>query len=239
MPEGEAGDPRRLTQTARLVAVLDRLRTECPWDARQTHLSLVPYLVEETCEVVEAIETGTPADLAEELGDLLLQVVFHARLAAEQPGGFDLEAVSAGIADKLIARHPHVFAPAGGLGRPDAVPADLYASWEQRKAVEKGRTSVLDGIPKRLSALSRAAKILTRARSRRVPLAPPGSPGAEDVHRTGPDPETTSAEEIGEAILALVARADAVGVDAEQATRAAVRRLEDQVRDVERGYAQP
>ena len=231
-------DPRRLIQTARLVAVLDRLRTDCPWDARQTHLSLVPYLVEETCEVVEAIETGSPADLREELGDLLLQVVFHARLATERPAGFDLEGVAAGIADKLIARHPHVFAPVGGSGRPDAVPADLYASWEQRKAVEKGRTSVLDGIPARLSALSRAAKILTRARSRRVPLAPGTSRGAGEADRTGADSAAASAEEIGEAILALVVRADAAGIDAEQATRAAVRRLEDRVRDAESGESQ-
>src|SRR3954452_15138955 len=140
---------------------MHRLRRDCPWDAQQTHASLVPYLVEESCEVVEAIEAGTAADLREELGDLLLQVVFHSELTAEE-GAFDLQAVAAGITDKLVARHPHVFAA-------DEVPADLHATWEQRKAVEKSRASALDGIPERLSALSRAGKILSRARSRRVP----------------------------------------------------------------------
>ena len=94
--------PGRLAQVERLVAVMDRLRRDCPWDAEQTHLSLLPYLVEEACEVVEAVETGTSADLREELGDLLLQVVFHARLATEEPAGFDLEAVAAGIATHRV-----------------------------------------------------------------------------------------------------------------------------------------
>jgi XTP/dITP diphosphohydrolase len=204
--------PGRLSQVERLVAVMDRLRRDCPWDAEQTHLSLLPYLVEEACEVVEAVETGTSADLREELGDLLLQVVFHARLAMEEPGGFDLDAVAAGIADKLVDRHPHVFAT-------DEVPTDLHASWEQRKAVEKGRTSALEGIPERLSALSRATKVVGRTRSRRVPLTLPDEP--------------VTAAEVGAQMLALVARAQASGVDAEQATRTALRGLEARVREAE------
>jgi XTP/dITP diphosphohydrolase len=199
----------------RLVEVMHRLRRECPWDAEQTHLSLVPYLVEESCEVVEAIETGTSADLREELGDLLLQVVFHSELAAEDDA-FDLQAVAAGIADKLVARHPHVF---GG----EDLPTDLHGTWEQRKAVEKGRTSALEGIPERLSALSRAAKILSRARSRRVPL-----PSPEHV-------EPISDEALGDALLDLVVRAQASGLDAEQSARTAVRRLEARVRAAESG----
>jgi XTP/dITP diphosphohydrolase len=199
----------------RLVEVMHRLRRECPWDAEQTHLSLVPYLVEESCEVVEAIETGTSADLREELGDLLLQVVFHSELAAEDDA-FDLQAVAAGIADKLVARHPHVF---GG----EDLPTDLHGTWEQRKAVEKGRTSALEGIPERLSALSRAAKILSRARSRRVPLRSP-----ERV-------EPITDEALGNALLDLVARAQASGLDAEQSARTAVRRLEARVRAAESG----
>ena len=199
-----------MSEVDRLLEVMHRLRRDCPWDAQQTHLSLVPYLVEETCEVVEAIETGTPADLREELGDLLLQVVFHSELAAEE-GAFDVQDVAAGIADKLVARHPHVF-------ETEDVPTDLHATWEQRKAVEKGRTSALEGIPERLSALARAAKILSRARSRRVPLAVP-----QDV-------EPITDEALGEALLALVVRAQASGLDAEQSARAAVRRLEQRVR---------
>lgn len=192
----------------RLLAVMTRLRRDCPWDASQTHESLVSYLVEETCETVEAIETGSDTDLREELGDLLLQVVFHAEIAAERPDGFDLEDVARGIADKLVARHPHVF---GG----DEVPNDLHYTWEQRKAVEKGRTSVLQGIPERLSALARAEKVIGRARSRRVPVELPTEP--------------VTAAEAGTQLLALAARAQASGVDAEQAARAAVRRLEAQV----------
>ena len=192
---------------------MHRLRADCPWDAAQTHRSLVTYLVEETGEVVEAIEAGTGADLREELGDLLLQVVFHSELAAEE-GAFDLEAVAAGIADKLVRRHPHVFGT-------DEAPTDPHATWEQRKAVEKGRTSALEGIPEQLSALSRTAKILSRARSRQVPLAVPET--VEPIDEAG----------LGEALVHLVRRAQASGLDAEQAARTAVRRLEDQVREAE------
>ncbi len=187
---------------------MDRLRAECPWDRVQTHRSLVPYLVEETCETVEAIESGDPDHLREELGDLLLQTVFHAKLASEAPDGFDIDDVAAGIADKLIARHPHVFAG-------EQPPADLYGVWEQRKAREKQRTSALDGIPEQLSALSRGAKIIGRARSHRVPVDLPT--------------EEVTGQEIGDQILALVARGQAHGIDAEQATRDAVRRLESAV----------
>ena len=145
---------------------MSRLRHACPWDAQQTHRSLVQYLIEETAETVEAIESGDHAHLREELGDLLLQVVFHAEIAAEGEPGFELEDVARGIADKLVARHPYVFATA-------EVPSDLHYTWEQRKAVEKGRTSVLQGIPEQLSALARASKIIGRARSRRVDIELP------------------------------------------------------------------
>jgi XTP/dITP diphosphohydrolase len=203
-----------VSEVDRLVGVMHRLRHDCPWDAQQTHASLVPYLVEEACEVVEAIEAGTADDLREELGDLLLQVVFHSELAQED-GAFDLEAVAAGIADKLVARHPHVFGA-------DDVPTDLHATWEQRKAVEKNRSSALEGIPERLSSLSRAGKILSRARSRAVPL-----------ERAEP-PEPITDDELGDALLELVARAQASELDAEQSARTAVRRLEQRVRDAER-----
>ncbi|MCW2811581.1 MAG: putative MazG family protein [Friedmanniella sp.] len=211
-PEGQP-DPRTpLPQVERLVAVMSRLRRECPWDAEQTHLSLVTYLVEEACETVEAIESGDRQHLREELGDLLLQVVFHAEIASEQDPGFGLEEVAAGIADKLVARHRYVFGA-------DEVPADLHASWEQRKAVEKGRTSALQGIPEQLSALARAQKIIGRARSRRVALVLPEEPVQPD--------------ELGAELLSLVARAQAGGVDAEQALRHAVRALEADVRTAE------
>jgi XTP/dITP diphosphohydrolase len=203
-----------LAQVRRLVEVMARLRRECPWDAEQTHASLVQYLVEETCETVEAIEGGSIVDLREELGDLLLQVIFHAEIAAEGEDGFDLDDVAAGIADKLIARHPYVFATG-------EVPADLNYTWEQRKAVEKGRTSVLEGIPEQLSALARGHKIVSRARSRRVPVELADEP--------------ITADQVGAELLALVARAQASGVDPEQAARAAVRTLESRVQAAESG----
>lgn len=201
-----------LPQVERLVSVMARLRQECPWDAQQTHRSLAQYLVEETAETIEAIELGDQDHLREELGDLLLQVIFHAEIASEQAAGFTVEEVARGIADKLISRHPYVFATA-------EVPVDLHYTWEQRKAAEKGRTSALQGIPEQLSALARANKIISRARSRRLGLALPDDP--------------TTAEEVGAQMLALAARAQAAGVDPEQALRDAVRGLEARVLDAE------
>ncbi len=191
---------------------MSRLRRECPWDAQQTHRSLVEYLIEETAETVEAIEAGDSDHLREELGDLLLQVIFHAEIARVEDPGFDVEDVARGIADKLIARHPYVFATA-------EVPADLYSTWEQRKAAEKGRTSVLQGIPEQLSALSRATKIISRSRLRGVPV-------------TLPD-QAVTAEEVGDGLLSLAARAQACGIDPDQALRDAIRVLERRVVEAE------
>jgi len=199
----------------RLVAVMHRLRTGCPWDAEQTHASLVRYLVEETLEVVEAIEAGDDTELTEELGDLLLQVVFHAEIAAES-SRFDIEDVARRISDKLIARHPYVFTDA-------EVPTDLVGSWERAKAVEKSRASALDGIPERLSALTRAHKVLVRARSHGL------DPEALDV--SGAD---VAADVLGTEFLRLVARAEELGLDPEQEARVALRALEERVRAAER-----
>jgi len=201
-----------LPELERLVSVMARLRQECPWDAQQTHRSLVQYLVEETAETIEAIEVGDQDHLQEELGDLLLQVIFHAQIASEQACGFTVEEVARGIADKLISRHPYVFASA-------EVPVDLHYTWEQRKAAEKGRTSALQGIPQQLSALARVNKIISRVRSQRLEVALPDDP--------------TTAEEVGDQILALAARAQATGIDPEQALRDAVRALEARVRRAE------
>jgi XTP/dITP diphosphohydrolase len=198
-----------------LVTVMDRLRSECPWDKEQTHRSLATYLLEETYETLEAIESlGEPPDythLREELGDLLLQVYFHARIAEEAGAdGFTVDDVAAGIVDKLVHRHPHVFA---GLDVTDADEVDR--NWEALKAAEKGRASVLDGIPAGLPALALADKVL--GRSARVGVEP------------GP------AGDLGDRLLALVVEARGVGVDAEQALRDAVRRLTDRVRAAESG----
>lgn len=191
-------------EVERLIEVMHTLRQKCPWDAEQTHESLMAYLVEETLEVVEAVEDGSDAALVEELGDLLLQVAFHAEIAAQQ-SRFDIDDVARGIADKLVARHPHVFAS-------EPVPDDMLSTWEQRKRAEKGRTSALDGIPGRMSALTRAAKVIARSERHGLDVAP-----------------TSGGDDLGQRMLALVAEAHAEGLDAEQLTRAAVRDLERRV----------
>ncbi len=192
-----------------LVTVMDRLRRECPWDREQTHRSLAKYLLEEAHETIEAIEgLQDPPDythLREELGDLLLQVYFHARVASEQADGFTIDDVAAGIVDKLVHRHPHVFA---GLDVEDA--DEVERNWESLKASEKGRASVLDGVPPGLPALALADKVLGRAA--KVGITP------------------TASEDLGDRLLALVVEARASGRDAEQDLRDAVRRLADAVR---------
>jgi XTP/dITP diphosphohydrolase len=193
-----------------LVAVMDRLRSPggCPWDAKQTHESLVRYLVEEAYELIEAIEGGDRIHLREELGDVLLQVIFHARMATDDPDDpFDVDDIADGIVTKLVARHPHVF------GEGEARTAEhVEANWDRLKAAEKGRTSVLDGIPPGLPALASAEKLLGRvARAELdVPLPAPGRPD---------DPVG-----LGDTLLGLVAAAQAAGLDAEAELRHAVRR---------------
>jgi tetrapyrrole methylase family protein/MazG family protein len=146
-----------------LVQIMARLRGEggCPWDREQTHESIKPYLTEETYEVLEAIDDGDPEKLREELGDLLLQVVFHARMA-EETGAFDLRHVIAGIAEKLRRRHPHVF----GTGKADTAQEVLF-NWEQIKQRERreahGSASALDGVPRELPALLRAHRLQEKA----------------------------------------------------------------------------
>ncbi|MBF8188845.1 MazG family protein [Nonomuraea sp. K274] len=190
-----------------LVGVMDRLRTECPWDRKQTHESLVPYLLEEAYEVLETIEQGDLPALREELGDLLLQVVFHARVAAD----FDIDDVAAGIVEKLVRRHPHVF------GSVRAESADeVNDNWESIKAAEraaKGRESVLEGVPMGQPALSLAAQLLRRA------------------ERAGA-PESLSAaigQGVARELFDLVRRAMEGGLDAEAELRAAARAYRDRV----------
>jgi XTP/dITP diphosphohydrolase len=190
---------------AEFVAVMRRLRAECPWKREQTHRSLARYLLEETHETIEAIDAGDMSHLGEELGDLLLQVVFHA-VIAEETGAFTLEDVARGITEKMRRRNPHVFGPDDGSS--DLSATEVNDLWQQVKAEEKsGRTSPEDGIPPGLPALLYADKVLDR------------------LDRAG-DEVTTDNEsaDVGERLLALVAEARASGTDPEQALRDAVRR---------------
>jgi MazG family protein len=197
-----------------LVTVMDRLRVSCPWDREQTHRSLAKYLLEESYETLEAIDTGDYVHLREELGDLLLQVYFHARIAADsEPDGFTIDDVAGGIVSKLVHRHPHVF---GGVEVADA--AEVEANWETLKSAEKGRASVLEGVPLALPALALADKVLGRAA--RVGVEP--APLVDGV-----------VTPLGDRLLRLVVEARAAGLDAEQELRDAVRRLADAVRAAE------
>ena len=211
-----------------LIAVMDRLRSPggCPWDARQTHRSLAEYLLEEAYETVEAIESGERDDLREELGDLLLQVVFHSRIAEEDPEDpWGIDEVARDIVAKLVRRHPHVFVTdaADADGEAVTTPEQVESRWHELKAQEKGRASVTEGIPEALPALLRASKVLARSEHLEVPL-PDGGSALADV-----DDE----EALGDLLLGVVAASRARGWDAEAALRDAVRRQAGRIREAE------
>ncbi len=209
-----------------LVAVMDRLRSPggCPWDAEQTHASLVKYLVEEAYELVEAIEEGDRPTLREELGDVLLQVFFHSRIAEEHPEDpFSIDEVAGDLVEKLMYRHPHVF------GDSDAdTTAEVEANWETLKAAEKHeRDSVLDGVPAGLPSLAYAAKLVSRVRRAGFDAVP----DAPYVL-----PEELDERSAGALLLAFVQRAHDAGVDPDAALRTAARGYRDAVRAAE-GHA--
>lgn len=212
------GDIQRVgSELLRAVTVMDRLRSPggCPWDAEQTHASLAPYAVEEAHELAEAAESGEVDHLREELGDLLLQVLFHARIAAEAEDGFDIDDVATALVDKLTYRHPHVFTDDGERG---LSAQEVTDQWEVLKAAQQRRTSVLEGIPTSLPALARAQKVLSR-------IAKAGLEIEADT--------AESADQIGARLLELVHEAQRQGVDAEAALRNRIRGLEEQVRRAE------
>ena len=213
-----------------LVSVMDTLRRNCPWDARQTHESLAPYLLEESYEALDALESGDRAALREELGDVLLQVMFHARVAAERSDGtgFTVDDVADGIVTKLVRRHPHVFGSVTVSGADD-----VTRNWDTIKAAERAERatgdeagSALDGVPFSQPALALAAQLQRRAERAGIPpdLVVPG----------GPD----GGSRLGAELFELVAQARRAGLDPELELRAAARRYADQVRRWERGQAE-
>jgi XTP/dITP diphosphohydrolase len=205
------------TPLERAVEVMDRLRSPggCPWDAEQTHESLTRYLLEEAYEVIEAIETGDRALLREELGDLLLQVLFHARIAQEAPPGeaFGIEDVAGDLVEKLVRRHPHVFAGAAAGSA-----EELNETWERHKVAEKGRTSAVDGVPLNQPALALAGKLVARANRAGLTVDAPTAGDPVDVE-----------DEIGARLLAVVRDAVAAGVDPESALRRTAREYRDAI----------
>ena len=217
----------------RLADVMKKLRDPnggCPWDLEQDFATIAPYTIEEAYEVADAIERGDLISLREELGDLLLQVVYHSQMAAEA-GAFDLADVTAGIADKMIRRHPHVFG--------DAEVASAAAqtdAWEKLKAAEKPRSGALDGVALGLPALMRAQKLQKRAA--RVGFDWPDAEGPRakieeelaEIEAAAPEQR---AEEIGDLLFAVVNYARHLGIDAEEALRAANGKFERRFTDME------
>ncbi len=196
----------------RLAEVMDRLRSPggCPWDAEQTHESLLKYLLEESYEFIESIESGNRQDMQEELGDILLQVYFHARIAQEhQSHPFNVDDVAKSVADKLISRHPHVFSDVKVEST-----GDVLENWERIKKAEKGRTSAHDGVPTGQPALPLAAKLVYRAQKNH--LSTPAHPNSETRERSIVDEEI-----VGSELLALVSWAVEHDVDPEVALRKA------------------
>lgn len=204
----------------RLVDTMATLRGPggCPWDAEQTHESLVPYLLEEVYELVEALESGSPEDVKEELGDVLYQILFHADIAAHATDSpFTIDDVASAVDQKMRSRHPHVFADG------DASTVDeVIKRWDDIKKEQKShRESAVDGIPEKLSALARAASVLKRSTDVLEPPTPEGVLPRNEV-------------ELGQTLLALVQGAREMGLDAERALRLATREFERQVREAEK-----
>jgi XTP/dITP diphosphohydrolase len=215
-PAGDAPGARLLD----LVQVMDTLRQKCPWDARQTHESLTPFLLEETYEAVDALTAGDQAAVCEELGDVLLQVVFHARVAQERTDGtgYTIDDVADGIVSKLTRRHPHVFGDVSVSG-----PDDVKRNWDAIKAAERAAAgsgepvSALDGVPLHQPALSLAAQLLRRAERAGAPAEL--ADVLSSAEAAGADAALSSAEAAG--ADAALSPAEAAGADASAAAPAA------------------
>ncbi|WP_372728406.1 MazG nucleotide pyrophosphohydrolase domain-containing protein [Nocardioides sp.] len=211
MTEPASGEP-----LVDFLGDMRRMRAECDWKRGQTHRSLARYLLEEVHETLEVLdawdERPDPAHLCEELGDLLLQVYFHA-VIAEESGDFTLDDVARGIITKMHRRNPHVFGDEGAAGADTRGATEINEQWQAIKAAEKPRTSPDDGLPPGLPALLLADKVLDR-RERAT-----GRPDR---------PDRPTGDDLGDRLLALVAEARSTGVDPEQALRDAVRRLVEQ-----------
>ena len=212
-----------MSELLRLREVMDRLRSPggCPWDAEQTHESLLKYLLEESYEFIESVEENDRQAMREELGDLLLQVYFHSRMAEEDKDDpFNIEDVAKVVADKLIRRHPHVFGDVKVSGT-----EEVLANWEVQKAEEKGRTSAIDGVPLGQPALPLANKLLYRADKFNYDL-PVERPVKVEI---------SSEMELGKILLGIIDQAAENGLDPEAALRGATKAYIERLRDYEAG----
>lgn len=231
-------DPLNEPDALRAAAeTMRQVRDRCVWSQRITHRDLVPYLVEEAHEVIDAVETDDRAGLREELGDLLWQVLFHSTVAAQHPDDpFDIDDVARGLTEKMVRRHPHVFGDAIAT-----TPEEVLVHWNAAKAAEKReRRSVLDGVPAGMPALARAQKVLGRAARVIEPTPVPERAQRDPVpERAQRDEGPASEAELGDALLSLVAHARANGWDAERALRERTRALENEVRAAESAARRP
>ena len=210
------------SELIRLREVMDKLRSPggCPWDAEQDHTSLLKYLLEESYEFIESVENNDRDAMQEELGDLLLQVYFHSRMAeedAKQP--FNIEDVAKSVADKLIRRHPHVFA-----GEVVDSSADVLENWERQKAAEKGRTSAIEGVPLAQPALPLATKVLYRLKKLNYDLSV-----SEPIKLK----DDVNQDQFGQILLGLITQAVDKGLDPEAALRQATKELIVQIQEHE------
>jgi XTP/dITP diphosphohydrolase len=209
------------SELQRLVEVMDRLRSPggCSWDAEQTHESLVKYLLEESYEFIDSVDANDREGLREELGDVLLQVYFHSRIAQDHPTDpFSIEDVARAIADKLIRRHPHVFAGLAVSGT-----EEIIENWEEIKAKEKGRTSALDGVALAQPALPLVEKLLYRAEKYKVNV---------ELTKYQSDKPATQ-ESVGEALASIIAWARDNEIDPENALRLYGRQIAEQIKAAE------
>jgi len=238
------GEPEPGYRLLELVQVMDTLRRNCPWDARQTHDSLTPYLLEETYEAVDALTAGDQAALREELGDVLLQVMFHSRVAQERTDGtgYTIDDVAGGIIDKLVRRHPHVFGDVTVSGSDE-----VKRNWDQIKAAERaaanagGQISALDGVPSHQPALSLAAQLLRRAERAGAPAElaePPAERPRVPAQSSGVVAESDGSD-LGQELFDLVHRARALGLDPELELRSTALAYADRVRAWEASQPQP
>ncbi|MDA3036083.1 MAG: MazG family protein [Actinomycetota bacterium] len=201
---------------------MDKLRSPggCPWDAEQDHESLLKYLLEESYEFIEAVENKDRTSMQEELGDLLLQVYFHSRMAEEDANNpFNVEDVAKTVTDKLIRRHPHVF---GGTKVESS--SEVLENWEAQKATEKGRTSIIDGVPLAQPALPLAAKVLYRMNKLNFEL---------EVDKPINISEQLNQDQFGDLLLGLIAQAVDLGIDPEAALRTATKSLISKIQEHE------
>ncbi|MGA0079377.1 MAG: MazG family protein [Candidatus Nanopelagicus sp.] len=210
------------SELLRLREVMDKLRSPggCPWDAEQDHESLLKYLLEESYEFIEAVENKDRTSMQEELGDLLLQVYFHSRMAEEDADNpFNVEDVAKTVTDKLIRRHPHVFD-----GTKVESSSEVLENWEAQKATEKGRTSIIDGVPLAQPALPLAAKVLYRMNKLNFEL---------EVDKPTKISEQLNQDQFGDLLLGLIAQAVDLGIDAEAALRTATKSLISKIQEHE------